>query len=187
MAFPTNPPLDAEYSFEGKTWRWNGTAWVLLYPGTASDPGDGGGGDNGGGGNSGDIEVLDDLLDVNLGEGPKISGSHGYYVNQDVNLPNGYGRWEIVPSAGGGVEPILKLNALDIDGISSVADLVDSIENSTGAGRHFIEAVDGSFTAESGVISIVVQPRLTDPSIPLSITIQYSDTAIADTLNAIPK
>ena len=28
--FPTSPALNDEYSFEGKTWRYNGTAWTLI-------------------------------------------------------------------------------------------------------------------------------------------------------------
>lgn len=28
--FPTSPALNDQYSFEGKTWTYNGTAWVLT-------------------------------------------------------------------------------------------------------------------------------------------------------------
>jgi hypothetical protein len=28
--FPTSPALNDQYSFEGKTWTWNGVAWVIL-------------------------------------------------------------------------------------------------------------------------------------------------------------
>jgi len=28
--FPTSPALNDQYSFEGKTWTWNGIAWALV-------------------------------------------------------------------------------------------------------------------------------------------------------------
>jgi hypothetical protein len=28
--FPTSPALNEQYSFQGKTWTWNGVAWVIL-------------------------------------------------------------------------------------------------------------------------------------------------------------
>jgi hypothetical protein len=28
--FPTSPALNDQYSFEGKTWTWNGVAWIIL-------------------------------------------------------------------------------------------------------------------------------------------------------------
>lgn len=28
--FPASPALNAQYSFEGKTWTYNGVAWVIL-------------------------------------------------------------------------------------------------------------------------------------------------------------
>ena len=34
LNFPANPSLYDEYSANGATWRWNGTAWVRL-----GDPG----------------------------------------------------------------------------------------------------------------------------------------------------
>jgi len=42
--FPASPSINDEYSFEGRTWRWNGTGWeVKEYPaallaGTAANP-----------------------------------------------------------------------------------------------------------------------------------------------------
>jgi len=34
--FPTGPTLNDEYSFGGKTWKYNGTAWELISTGITS-------------------------------------------------------------------------------------------------------------------------------------------------------
>jgi len=28
--FPTSPVLNEKYTFNGRTWQWNGSAWVAL-------------------------------------------------------------------------------------------------------------------------------------------------------------
>jgi len=28
--FPSGPTLNQQYTFNGRTWQWNGTAWVAL-------------------------------------------------------------------------------------------------------------------------------------------------------------
>jgi hypothetical protein len=28
--FPSSPTLNQTYTFNGRTWKWNGTAWVAL-------------------------------------------------------------------------------------------------------------------------------------------------------------
>lgn len=28
--FPSSPTLNQQYTFNGRTWQWNGTAWVAL-------------------------------------------------------------------------------------------------------------------------------------------------------------
>lgn len=33
MDFPSNPAVGQEHSIGSRTWRWNGTAWLLLPAG----------------------------------------------------------------------------------------------------------------------------------------------------------
>jgi hypothetical protein len=55
--FPSNPVLNQEYTFNGKTWRWNGTGWVLTFPNNTIN----------GYPISGNPElVLNDLIDVTI-------------------------------------------------------------------------------------------------------------------------
>lgn len=30
LQFPPSPTVGQEYTFEGKTWRWTGTGWILI-------------------------------------------------------------------------------------------------------------------------------------------------------------
>ena len=36
IAFPTNPTINQTYTFENKTWKWNGTGWFKTELGTVT-------------------------------------------------------------------------------------------------------------------------------------------------------
>lgn len=37
--FPSNPNVNDTYTFNGRTWKWNGVGWVAQTGGTVGPPG----------------------------------------------------------------------------------------------------------------------------------------------------
>lgn len=78
--FPSSPSLGQNYTFNGRTWEWNGYAWDII--------GLSGGG--GGGGFSGNLYSLNDVNLVNLSSGQALLYNGAYWINENiVNSLNG--------------------------------------------------------------------------------------------------
>ena len=160
MAFPSNPNVGDSWVIGAKTWYWDGTAWTLS-PITF-------------GGVDGQVEILDDLLDVDTGGPPETSAKvYKYYLNENPAVLNGWGRFQT-----NRIQKKIIFHMYDIDGndLTELFDLTNPVEGRQGT-KHYFSAADGSYeivgnvTAKNTVEGVLV------------FEFEYDDVSVIDTIH----
>jgi hypothetical protein len=135
MAFPSNPDIGTSHTIGSKTWYWDGSTWTLsLVPAT----------------DSGDVEVLDDLLDVDTGGPPTSSQrAYNYYIQEDPVNENAWGRYSVDLSL-----RTVRFHRYDIDGndLKELYDFSNSGDDYTEGTKHSAQALDESFDEMSRIL-----------------------------------
>ena len=161
MAFPSNPNVGDSWVIGAKTWYWDGTAWTLSPITT-------------GGGIDGQVEVLDDLLDVDTGGPPETSAKvYKYYLNENPAVLNGWGRFQT-----NRIQKKIIFHRYDIDGndLTELFDLTNPVEGRQGT-KHYFSAADASYeivgnvTAKNTVEGVLVFEFV------------YDDVSVIDTIH----
>ena len=135
MAFPSNPDIGTSHTIGSKTWYWDGSTWTLsLVPAT----------------DSGDVEVLDDLLDVDTG-GPPTSSQRAYnfYIQEDPVNENAWGRYSVDLAL-----RTVRFHRYDIDGndLKELYDFSNPGDINTDGTKHSAQALDESFDVMSRIL-----------------------------------
>jgi len=142
--FPASPTLNDEYTFEGRTWRWNGTGWeVKEYPaallaGTAANPSLYFSGDP----NTGIYSPGADQLAISTNATQRIN----IEADGDIDIDSG-GMFYDATNNRLGIDTTAPASRLDIDGnYAQNIVAVGALDIDCSAGNYFTKTINGAST-----------------------------------------